>query len=640
MFFLNLSATEFFTALGVLGGLTTALYLLDRRRRTRVVSTLRFWTDAQSTRESHRRKRVREPWSLFLQMASLLLLLLAIAQLQLGPREHRSRDHVLLLDTSAWGAQRSGSATLLDREKAMAERYLSVLPSADRIMLVRADALATPATPFTADRVQLLRAVRQTTAGFSALNLEEALLFAAHAQRWSRGEQGDVVYIGPGMVPESDTSVPKLKNLRVLSIEPDLRHIGIRAVGVRRSEADENAWQAVVTVKNYGPTRALARFETQFAGTAFAPRTVALNTGEETAAEYNFVTNSGGELIAQITPGDSLTIDQRVALELPRVRPLRVAVFTDRPQVLRPLFAKNDGLIVHFLPRSEAGATAGADLAVFDQTAPGGVPKTASIWIDPPPARSPLPVRAIVNDARITTWNSEMALGAGLHTKDRRIPRTEVFQIFDDDVPIGRVSQGAVVVARNAAAGHGKMAVIGFDPLASELRFEVTTPLLFANLLRWISPDVFRSVETRAERLGAVNIALDGSENPERIRIFNARGSAVPFFIRKQTLELFASRPDVLHVNSEDRERVISISVPDVAAFRWKPPANVATGLPASSSIAPGAIDLWKWLAIAAAITLYMEWMLFARRRSYGRRRAAVHSTLRPAREETELIAK
>jgi len=58
MFFLNLSMGEFFTLLGVVGGLVTALYLLDKSKRKKVVSTLRFWTPARSAEELQIRQRM------------------------------------------------------------------------------------------------------------------------------------------------------------------------------------------------------------------------------------------------------------------------------------------------------------------------------------------------------------------------------------------------------------------------------------------------------------------------------------------------------------------------------------------------------------------------------------------------------
>src|SRR5450755_764920 len=136
MFFLNLTTGEFLSLLGVLGGLIAALYLLDKSKRKKIVSTLRFWTPARSAEELQSRRRMREPWSLILQLLGLLLLLLAIAQLQWGSKRWRGRDHVLLLDTSAWSAGRVMDTTVLDEEKRLARGYVATLPGADRVMLV------------------------------------------------------------------------------------------------------------------------------------------------------------------------------------------------------------------------------------------------------------------------------------------------------------------------------------------------------------------------------------------------------------------------------------------------------------------------------------------------------------------------
>src|SRR6185437_9876788 len=166
MFFLNLTAVEFFILLGTLAGFIATLYLLDRMKRKKVVSTLRFWKPALTAEERQSRRKMRDPWSLILQILSLLLLLLAIAQLQWGVRQRRGRDHVLLLDTSAWTAQKLGQGTLLDSEKVLAGEYLSALGAPDRAMVVRADSLTIPATAFTFDHRPLERAIAESSSGF------------------------------------------------------------------------------------------------------------------------------------------------------------------------------------------------------------------------------------------------------------------------------------------------------------------------------------------------------------------------------------------------------------------------------------------------------------------------------------------
>ena len=106
MNFLNLSFGELLGLAGIVSAGIVALYLLDRTKRKQVVATLRFWTAGKLPEELKHKRRVHQPWSLLLQVISMILLLLAIA----GPRFGdlgTSRDHVLLLDTSAWMGARA-----------------------------------------------------------------------------------------------------------------------------------------------------------------------------------------------------------------------------------------------------------------------------------------------------------------------------------------------------------------------------------------------------------------------------------------------------------------------------------------------------------------------------------------------------
>ena len=111
MYLLNLSLVQFVFVFGSVTAVAVALYLLDRSRRRQVVSTLRFWVAAEQPAVAARRKRIQQPWSLILQLAGMALLLLAVGQLRLGSPAQAGRDHVIILDTSAWMAARSGSRT-------------------------------------------------------------------------------------------------------------------------------------------------------------------------------------------------------------------------------------------------------------------------------------------------------------------------------------------------------------------------------------------------------------------------------------------------------------------------------------------------------------------------------------------------
>src|SRR4051794_25894754 len=98
MYFLNLSLFQFLAIFSGITAISVALYLLDRTRRKIVVSTLRFWVAAQHPAVAARRRRVQQPLAVFLQLAGMALLLLAISQLRWGTPELDRRDYVIVLE--------------------------------------------------------------------------------------------------------------------------------------------------------------------------------------------------------------------------------------------------------------------------------------------------------------------------------------------------------------------------------------------------------------------------------------------------------------------------------------------------------------------------------------------------------------
>ena len=192
MEFLNLSLGQFVALFGTVAAISVALYLLDRTRRKQVVSTLRFWVEPGRAAPVTRRNRIQQPLSLLLQLIGMALLLLAIAEFQFGNRQNARHDHVLVLDTSAWmGAllprsPNRADATLMDLARANAIGWLRAVPTSDRVLVVRADALATPVTSWEVDRRNVARAILESHPGSTALNLSQSLQFASQLQRRQR----------------------------------------------------------------------------------------------------------------------------------------------------------------------------------------------------------------------------------------------------------------------------------------------------------------------------------------------------------------------------------------------------------------------------------------------------------------------
>jgi hypothetical protein len=189
-----------------------------------------------------------------------------------------------------------------------------------------------------------------------------------------------------------------------------------------------------------------------------------------------------------------------------------------------------------------------------------------------------------------------------------------VFTPASGDIVVAEASSGPVVVARDGAQ---KQILIGFHPGRSSMKYELATPLLTANILRWVSPGTYRRFELEAGTAGTVNLAVEPNTDPAGIRIRDESGSALPFTLKDGTLTFFAGTPGAVHVEMGDRELVYSLTLPDVAAAAWEPPANVLKGVPRAALADAAPTDVWPWLALLGGLGLLADWILFGRSRIF-----------------------
>jgi hypothetical protein len=623
MYFLNLSLAQFLAVFGAVAATTVLLYLLGRSRRRQVVATLRFWVAAEQPDVVQKRKKIQQPLSLILQLLSMLLLLLAIAQLRFGTPLAAPRDHVLILDTSAWMSAATGAArrTLMDDARDRARAYLKSVPASDRVMLVRADALATPATAFESSRAKLEQAIAQSAPGATALNLDQALAFARQEQVLSSG-RGEIVYVGPGRIASEPklSSAPPPKNLRVLPVPDSVENCGLRKIAVRRSASDPDQWDIYASVRNYGSSPKIVTLALRFGGAPAGARRLAVPPRSDREATFQYRTRAAGLLEANLLPHDGFPADDHAVLELPAEPSLTVTVYSDEPDLLRPVFNAIPRVHAVFRPVAQYRPDPASGLVILDRFRPSQPPAGNAIWIEPPPEASPVPVRSRLESVPFDHWCSGHPLCAGLRTKDLRLASTYVFEAAPDDVKIGQVQEGPVIVAR---AAKTKIVVFGFHPALSDLRYELAGPLLFGNILRWMSPELFRRSAAAAGSAGSVTTELDSDVRPEDVRVLAGDGTPVPFTTRGHTLRFFAGKPGTVRVLAADRETVYSLTLPELWDARWEAPAGTRRGLPPLRQSAAFSRDLWQWLALLGALGLLIEWLLFGRAEGRIRRRSA-----------------
>lgn len=621
MFFLNLSLPEFLAIMGSLSGIVVALYLLDRRRKHHTVATLRFFAATEKPPVLKHRRRLQQPWSLLLQLLSLLLLLLAIAQLRLGSPARYSRDHVVILDTSAWMAARAGQNRLIDRARLEADAYVNALPPADRVMIVRAGVLATPALLFESDRKKIHSAIDQSQPGAAPLNLQQALDFGMQAQKMQAQRPGEIVFIGAGRVPsEQAARLAPPSNFRFIPIDGPTEHVGLRKVSVHRAMDDPDVWEVFIAARNYGADPRSVPVVVTFGGSPVASHRFDLNPAAEEDFNFRFRTRARGWLEARLTAQDAFRQDSRAIVELPARGVLPVTIYSADPDLLRPIFTAIPGIQASFLPISSYKPDAKAGIVLLDHFAPPSPPSEQSIWLEPPANQSPIAVESTQQKVKLTQWLADHPLGAGLRARDIELASAEIFRPDAGDIVVARSDAGPLIVARD---GNPRMVVLGFHPVRAGMKYELTTPLLFANIVRWMAPDAFRSWELTAGTVGTVDVALDSELDANSIRVQTEDGRSLPFTLDGKTLRFFTGAPGVVRVLTGDRELVYSLTLPQPGDTIWKP-SNVKLGLPPRAPFGPTSRDVWQWLALAGAAGLLADWILYGR--TAGRVRAAIAS--------------
>lgn len=631
MEFLGLSLLQFLAAAGGVSAVVVALYFLDRRRRRVVVSSFRFWNDARMDRHPLPQRRIQQPWSLLLLILGVLCLLLALADVRWTVNAFRSLDHVLILDTSSAMRARDGQELLLDRAKRLAVRYVRSLPAGDRVMVVASDAMPRPSSGFEEDLRDVEGAIDGASAGSTAMNLGEALRFAQ--QMLGRSENaGDIIYVGGLWIAGSEAPAiaSELENLRVIPVRAELRNVYLEKVALKPSETDPGLWTAYVSVGNRG-AGADVPVQISFGGAPVAAARVLVPANASVTQPIAFRAATSGWLDLRLDVADSIRADNVARVELPRSGGVRMQICTQARAAFEALVKAYPAWRAEYSAASPCPVAEGVDLVVLDRVAPAGSLSVPALWIEPP-ASPAWQTRSAGVAAAAVRWNAESPMGAGLGAKDIALKSVQVFAPAMADEVIASVDAGPIALARRGGSAQGRsvpQVAWGFHPLLSEMRFEVTTPLLFANTFRWLVAASALPDEISIGAAGSVLLAdLDSSEGGD-LQVVDSRGSAMPVSRGKDGWQFFAGSTGLYRVKQGHRESIVSLTLPEVPGAVWEPPKEkVLAGIPAGSSVEPPP-RWWPWLAAAGLLFLLLDAILFDRRGHDG---AVVETTWNPLR--------
>ena len=616
---LNLALGQLLGLFLPIAGFLVALYFYDRSRRRAVVSTLRFWPRRLAPAVRQRHKRIQHPLSLLLQLAALLLLLLAIADPRPDALGAPAKHVVIVLDTSAAMAlSDSDGNPIMPQARALAMAYLERVPSRDRVLLIEADGAPRVSVPFSTDRTLLREAIRGAAPGRTALDLRAALDLAVGTLRLAldsggetlpaRAEFGETVYIGPGRFagqPARPGSVPRLRYLETGTPSDSL---GVLALRASADPADRGKWEVELRVRNYTAVPTSAPFEFFFDGKRLGHRELDIPPGQDASLSFTLRTQRAGRLEARSTGQDHYAANNAASVRIPGTRRTQLQVLGASPESFAPLLAAGARVEPTFVDALE-------DLSddAIHVWARGGDAKASrrAIFLAPPGTVSPAGDAGSVRERPIASWSVAHPLARGVRDQDFVPDRARLFETAAGDEIVAETDGGPVILARS---GDGRrMVAFGFDLAGDSVRGRLAAPLLFANAVTWLDAAAFRPETIEARAPGSVAIEAPNS-SLEDVAVSAEGGVPVPWILSKGRVRFYAGQPGTYRVTTADRDVTLHLDQPRIAGQTWNP-GDALRGLPpvAAGTGEPWAI--WPWLAALGALLLLYDWIRFGRGR-------------------------
>lgn len=638
MTFAGLSLAQLLGVFGVAAALTTALYILKLRRRTVPVPFVNLWEkilrDKEATSLFSRLKRLL---SLFVQLALLLLLALALGDPRRGALSVRGRNLVVLLDTSASMQASDVGPSRLAEAKREVQKIIRGLGGADRMLIARMDASVTSLGPMSGDTSELERELEDAVATDTRVDFARALRFATDTLRGL--ENPEIVVVSDGRVGEAVDGSGKVRlgddvKLTYLPIGASARNVGITQFSVRRYPLDKARYEVMLEVTNTGPDEENIELSLFGDGTLVDLTKLRLKAGERLPRFYPNLSGASRTLEAKIRPldgsEDALAADDHAYALLPERRRAKVLVVTPGNTYLEAALLLDEYLDVSFVtPEAYASRSSEAsrpDVVVFDGATPAAPPRTHAIYIDPRGPGSPVKSDKVLEHPGFDRIDRKHPIVRWTALDDVNIARGHKLVPGPNDKVVGASVDGPILVA--GQRDGFKFVALGFDVRESDLPLRVAWPLFLMNCINDFTDEDARYISSF--RTGDVwRVPID--DGGERAVLTTPGGSDVVVPVHEGRAVYLGDRAgfyELRRASTTDGDAVSPGAAPQKTAFAANLlDADESAIEPAKELVVDGKKagalegfqigvrrELWIYLLLAAVALTAIEWFTFHKR--------------------------
>jgi len=304
MTILNPSAFYLLPLLGVI----LLFYLLKGRPREIVISSTLFWRRIRQALPVQRpRWRLPPELLLFLQVAILTLLIMALAQFLLLKKE-KKEFMVIIIDTTASMQASDLIPNRLTVAKKRAQEFIKKLPKNTRLALVQGGKRPQLVANFSDERPYLLKKLEALTAT-DVIGDEEAALKLAFSL-FPKQTQGRIIFFTDGAF-EFDSDFLSQNVEFVLFGKKNCRNLAITSFKVRPTGIDSTKYEVLVKITNFSFQKERFSFRLWLGENLIFKGESDLSSQEEKRYIYHIETKERVVLKAEIYPypQDDLIVD-------------------------------------------------------------------------------------------------------------------------------------------------------------------------------------------------------------------------------------------------------------------------------------------------------------------------------------------
>jgi Ca-activated chloride channel family protein len=607
-----------------MAGLILLMYILKLRRKDVLVSSTYLWRQViRDVQANAPFQKLRKNLLLFLQLAAVALLALALARPFWRGRGLGGRSIVLIVDTSASMTATDVGSSRLDAAKREAMKLVNDMKAEDQTMLLSAAAKPEAVTGFSADRSELSRAIEGLKPKETMTNMRDAVNLAAALVAARESSQIDVVSDG-AFEPVTNVNLGKT-HVVFHPIGRASHNVGITGVDYRRSLGGERMVQVFVTMHNFDSK---AR---TFNVVLSTPPLTKGGEGGGLLDAHEVTLPPGGEspeifdlpepeepitLKAQLDLKDDLAADNQAALVITPRKTIRALLVTEENVFLENAISVDPDVEPETVKPAEFTKPDGYDVVIFDGAAPKTLPEGNYFFVNCDSSQSPA-------EPGPETENQGLMDPGRTHPVLRYVDFGQIrWTAMRHGTPKGWAQElassesGPAIVAGEKGRMRALWTGFNLDLAHGSFPLTVSYPIFVSNALRWLAhSDDSAQAQTRT----GTAITLDAPPAVAKVTVVKPDGAKSELPVPPRGGAVFDDTDEigVYTATGSGYRRVFAANLADYAESDIAPRRSpeLGTNPPGQAGRQVTVVrEIWPWLAAALLLLLAVEWWAFHRR--------------------------